>query len=387
MKKLTVFLIIFFMIFNINVLANNKENNEPTPVAQGAILIDAKTGRVLWGKNENEPLAMASTTKIMTAILAIEMGNLKDTVIVSKNATKAPPVKMFLKEGEEIKLKELLYALMMQSSNDAAVAIAEHISGDVETFCNLMTEKAKELGAKDTVFKTPNGLDSGDHHSTAYDMALITKYALKNETFLEIINTREISFKTNKSSYNIINKNRLLSEFNGANGVKTGYTGKAGHCFVGSATRDGLSLISVVLASGWGTKGKQQKWIDTKEILNYGFNNFKYETVLKKEDCQNVLNINKGYKENIPLYYENEIVLPLKNNELSQIKIETEIPDMLEAPIYENQKVGIAKVVLNNEVLAEVNILAKEKVARKTLFHNFNKVIKNWANILNFLYF
>ncbi|MDE6182062.1 MAG: D-alanyl-D-alanine carboxypeptidase [Eubacteriales bacterium] len=321
MKKLTVFFIIFLIIFNTTVFANNTENKEPNPVAQSAILIDAKTGRVLWGKNENEPLAMASTTKIMTAILAIEQGNLEDKVVVSKNATKAPPVKMFLKEGEEIKLKELLYALMMQSSNDAAVAIAEHISGDVETFCNMMTEKAKELGAKDTVFKTPNGLDSGDHHSTAYDMALIAKYAIQNQTFLEIINTREISFKTNKSSYNIINKNRLLSEFNGANGIKTGYTGKAGHCFVGSATRGDLTLISVVLASGWGNKGKQQKWIDTKEILNYGFNNFKYETVLKATDCQDILNINKGYKETIPLYYENEVVLPLKNEEISQIKI------------------------------------------------------------------
>ena len=183
MRKLTVFFIIFCIAFNINVLANNKENKEPNPVAKSAVLIDAETGRILWGKNENEPLAMASTTKIMTAILAIEEGNLNDTVAVSKKATKAPPVKMFLKEGEEIKLKELLYALMMQSSNDAAVAIAEHISGDVEIFCNMMTEKAKQLGAKNTVFKTPNGLDSGDHHSTAYDMALIARYALKNKTF------------------------------------------------------------------------------------------------------------------------------------------------------------------------------------------------------------
>ena len=383
MRKLTVFFIIFCITFNINVLANNKENKEPNPVAKSAVLIDAETGRILWGKNENEPLAMASTTKIMTAILAIEEGNLNDTVVVSKNATKTPPVKMFLKEGEEIKLKELLYALMMQSSNDAAVAIAEHISGDVETFCNMMTEKAKQLGAKNTVFKTPNGLDSGDHHSTAYDMALIARYALKNETFFEIINKREVSFKTNKSNYNIINKNRLLSEFNGANGIKTGYTGKAGHCFVGSATIDGLTLISVVLASGWGNKGKQQKWIDTKELLNYGFNNFKYETVLKKDDLKDTLKINKGYKEDVALYYENDVILPLTKEELSKIEIKNDIPNIFEAPIYVGQKIGTSKIILDNEILAEVNILTKEETNRKTIFFNFNKIIKNWINIFN----
>lgn len=383
MRKLTVFFIIFCITFNINVLANNKENKEPNPVAKSAVLIDAETGRILWGKNENEPLAMASTTKIMTAILAIEEGNLNDTVVVSKNATKTPPVKMFLKEGEEIKLKELLYALMMQSSNDAAVAIAEHISGDVETFCNMMTEKAKQLGAKNTVFKTPNGLDSGDHHSTAYDMALIARYALKNETFFEIINKREVSFKTNKSNYNIINKNRLLSEFNGANGIKTGYTGKAGHCFVGSATIDGLTLISVVLASGWGNKGKQQKWIDTKELLNYGFNNFKYETVLKKDDLKDTLKINKGYKEDVALYYENDVILPLTKEELSKIEIKNDIPNIFEAPIYVGQKIGTSKIMLDNEILAEVNILTKEETNRKTIFFNFNKIIKNWINIFN----
>lgn len=383
MRKLTVFFIIFCIAFNVNVLANNKENKEPNPVAKSAVLIDAETGRILWGKNENEPLAMASTTKIMTAILAIEEGNLNDTVVVSKNATKAPPVKMFLKEGEEIKLKELLYALMMQSSNDAAVAIAEHISGDVETFCNMMTEKAKQLGAKNTVFKTPNGLDSGDHHSTAYDMALIARYALKNETFFEIINKRDVSFKTNKSNYSIINKNRLLSEFNGANGIKTGYTGKAGHCFVGSATIDGLTLISVVLASGWGNKGKQQKWIDTKELLNYGFNNFKYETILKKDELKDTLKINKGYKENVALYYENDVILPLTKEELSKIEIKNDIPNIFEAPVYVGQKIGTAKIMLDNEILSEVNILTKEETNRKTIFFNFNKIIKNWINIFN----
>lgn len=378
MKKLTIFFIVFIFLFNLNIFAKT-----PNPNAKGAILIDANTGRVLWAKNQNQPMAMASTTKIMTAILAIERGNLEDIVKVSKNAVKAPKVKMYLKEGEEIKLKNLLYALMMQSSNDAAIAIAEHISPNVETFCNEMTQKAKEIGAKDTVFKTPNGLDLENHHSTPYDMALIAKYAMNNETFVKIINQKQISFKTNKSSYDILNKNRLLNEYNGANGIKTGYTNKAGHCFVGSAKRGDLSLISVVFASGWGNKGKEQKWIDTKQILNYGFENFKNYKILQQDNLEQNLQINKGNKDEISLYYENEIVLPLTNEEINNIKIQNNIPKILEAPIYKDQKIGTCQIILQDEILAEVNILAKESVEKNTFISNFKNIIKNWVNMIN----
>ncbi len=381
MKKFIIFFLVFFIFLTNIVFAT--DNTTPNVDAQSAILMDYKTGRVLFAKNENEPLAMASTTKIMTAILAIENGNLEDTVKVSKNAIKAPPVKMFLKENEEIKLKELLYALMLQSSNDAAVAIAEHISKDVETFCNAMTNKAKEIGAKDTVFRTPNGLDSLDHHSTAYDMALITRYALNNKEFMDIINTRQVSFKTNLSSYNITNKNILLSEFDGANGVKTGYTGKAGHCFVGSATQNDMTLISVVLASGWGQKGKEQKWIDTKNILNYGFKNFFYEKILSKEDCLETISIKKGTKDNISLYYENDISLPISKDEKENISIKLDYIKTLEAPVQKDQKVGVANIYINDNLVSQVNILTNENVNKKTFSSYINQIIKNWVNILN----
>ncbi len=380
MKKFIIFFLVFFIFLTNIVFAT--DNTTPNVDAQSAILMDYKTGRVLFAKNENEPLAMASTTKIMTAILAIENGNLEDTVKVSKNATKVPPVKMFLKENEEIKLKELLYALMLQSSNDAAVAIAEHISKDVETFCNAMTNKAKEIGAKDTVFRTPNGLDSLDHHSTAYDMALITRYALNNKDFMDIINTRQVSFKTNLSSYNITNKNRLLSEFDGANGVKTGYTGKAGHCFVGSATQNDMTLISVVLASGWGQKGKEQKWIDTKNILNYGFKNFSYEKILSKEDCQETISIKKGTKDTMSLYYENDISLPISKDEKENISIKLDYIKTLEAPVQKDQKVGVANIYINDNLVSQVNILTNENVNKKTFSSYINQIIKNWVNIL-----
>ncbi|WP_317368642.1 D-alanyl-D-alanine carboxypeptidase family protein [uncultured Tyzzerella sp.] len=380
MKKFVIFFLVFFILSTNIAFANDIEINVD---AQSAILMDYKTGRILYCKNEKEPLAMASTTKIMTAILAIENGNLEDIVKVSKNATKAPPVKMHLKENEEIKLKDLLYALMLQSSNDAAVAIAEHIYKDVETFCDNMTKKAKEIGAKDTVFRTPNGLDYLDHHSTAYDMAIIARYALSNKQFMDIINTKQVSFKTNVSSYDIINKNRLLSEFEGANGVKTGYTGKAGHCFVGSATQNDMTLISVVLASGWGEKGKRQKWIDTKTLLNYGFKNFSYENILSKNDCLDTISIIKGEKDTMPLYYENDIVLPISNkDEKEKISVKLDYIKSLDAPIKKDEKVGVANIYINDTLVAQTNILTKEDVDKKTFSYYINDIFKNWANII-----
>lgn len=378
MKKFIIFFLVFFLLSTNMAFANTIDLD-----AQGAILMDFKTGRILYSKNENTPLAMASTTKIMTAILAIENGNLDDIVKVSKNATKAPPVKMNLKENEEIKLKDLLYALMLESSNDAAVAIAEHIGNTVDNFCNMMTEKAKEVGAKDTIFRTPNGLDSLDHHSTAYDMAVITRYALNNQQFIDIINTKEASFKTNKSTYNMINKNRLLSEFEGANGVKTGYTGKAGHCFVGSATQNDMTLISVVLASGWGEKGKKQKWIDTKTLLNYGFNNFNYEKILTQNDCLDTINVVKGEVDTIPLYYENDIILPISKEEKENISVKLDYIKTLDAPIKANEKVGIANIYINDNLVAQTNILTKENIENKSFYSYINNIFKNWINILN----
>lgn len=380
MRKFILILLIIIIQTNVIVFAEDTIA-QPTINAQASILMDYETGRILWGKNIDEPLAMASTTKIMTAIVAIENASLDEIVTVSKNAASAPRVKMYLKENEEIKLEYLLYALMLQSSNDAAVAIAEHISGNVDIFCNLMTEKAKELGAKDTVFKTPNGLDSEDHHSTAYDLAVITRYALSNETFKKIIGTRNISFKSNLSSYDVVNKNRLLSEYGGAIGVKTGYTGKAGHCFVGAATIDGMTVISVVLASGWGSTGREQKWIDTKEILNYAFNNFKNEQVISIEDCQEVVEIRKGSQEYVQLTYEKEVVAPLKEDEKDKIEILYEYESIVDAPIYQNQKLGVAKIYIGDELLAEVNLLAKEGVAKNDFKAYFEKILKNWLNI------
>jgi D-alanyl-D-alanine carboxypeptidase (penicillin-binding protein 5/6) len=310
MKTFIPFLI--FLIFN-QVVLNAQEIEVQ---ATAAILLDADSGRVLWEKNAYDLLPMASTTKIMTAIVALENSNLDDIVTISSLAASQPKVRMNLKRGEEIKLEHLMYALMLNSFNDAAVAIAEHVSGSVEEFCNLMTARAKEMGAYNTSFKTPSGLDADGHFSTAYDMAIIAKEALKNEEFIKIITSRNWHASSNKTNYSLINKNRLLDEVEGAYGVKTGFTGLAGHCFVGSVKRD-LNLITVVLGSGH-AGNRNQKWRDTKEILSHGFSNFEnieiidgHTVALKSDDVLEVFEektvvkvyINNKLEKLIPLDY------------------------------------------------------------------------------------
>jgi len=378
LRRLFAFLTVFVVLGSVLVFG---EADLPDVEAHGAILMDAVTGRVLWEKNSREPLAMASTTKIMTAVLALEQGHMDDTVTVSKRAAAAARVKMYLQPGEEISLGGLLFALMMQSSNDAAVAIAEHISGSVEAFCAAMTTKAAELGANDTIFETPNGLDAGNHQSTAYDMALIARYALSNTMFLEIINTPHKVVTSSRTTYNITNKNRLLNEFEGANGVKTGFTNKAGHCFVGSAKRDDMQLISVVFASGWGQRGKEQKWVDTKRILNYGFDNFEYEMIINEGDLAGDLAILRSKTASVPLEFADSIMLPLCDADKTQIEITVILPNDMLAPVAENQQIGEAQVSVGGVQYASIPILATQGATRHDLKTSLEKVLKQFLQL------
>jgi len=378
MKKL-ILTLIFALFICTNIYAG--EIVQPKIAAQGAVLMDAKTSRVLWERNSQMPLAMASTTKIMTAIIALENGNLADTVTVSKRAASAPEVNMNLVSGEKLTLEALLYALMLQSHNDSAVAIAEHVGGNVENFCAKMTEKAKELGALDTVFETPNGLDAGNHHSTAYDMALITRYALQNEKFMDIINTAQITVHSDRRTFDLYNKNRLLSEYSGANGVKTGFTGKAGQCFIGAAQRDGMQLISVVLASGWGDAGKEQKWIDTKHLLDYGFGNYKYIDLLTEGDICSNINIAHTKFPLVAVALEKGLTLPLNTDEMATVKIQYKIPDTVMAPVEKGQIMGVCTVTMGDELIANINLLAQSSSPRHDLATSLKKILREWTQM------
>ncbi|MBQ7758426.1 D-alanyl-D-alanine carboxypeptidase family protein [Anaerotignum sp.] len=378
MKRMTLLLLLFLLS------ATPVFASEPNVAAQGAALIDGKTGRLLWEKNGEEPFAMASTTKIMTAILVLENTDLEDIVTISKNAAHQPEVHMDLKEGEQWKVGDLLSAMMLRSYNDAAVALAEHVSGDVESFCERMTEKAKEIGAMETVFGSPNGLDSHltdeQHHSTAYDMSLIAAYALENETFREIIAQGEINVADLEGKHlcNVTNADRFLKEYQGALGVKTGYTNKAGHCFVGAAEREDVLLVSTVLGSGWGTAGKEKKWTDTKVLMDYGFETFHTYEAVKAEQIFGEVKIADSPTELVETVLAEGYTALFSEEEIEELRLEADLPKEVEAPVEKGEKLGKATLWLEDEKLAEIDLLALETAYSYTLRERLWRLAENW---------
>ena len=348
-----------------------------TIYSKGSVLIEKESKRVLYEKNAHEKMAMASTTKIMTCIVAIEAGKLDEIVTVSGKAARAPKVKLNLKTGEKQKLGDLLYSLMLESHNDTAVAIAEHVGGSVEEFCAMMTEKAKAIGAENTCFETPNGLDGQAHYSTPYDMALIAAYALDNPEFVKIINTPQIEIPTTQvegsKKHTLINKNRFLSQYEGAEGVKTGYTSKAGHCFVGAVKKEDMELIGVALGAGWDSKGKSRKYTDVIKLMNYGYNNYKKYKVLDKGEEKGSVKVTNGKVEDVTLYVDETVILPLTEHEKETIELKKTVTDELQAPIDENQVVGKVEVICDGKVLKKVDLIAGQKVDKANLLDKLKR--------------
>lgn len=252
--------------------------------ARSAVLMDANNGRILFEKNGTEQLPMASTTKIMTLLITLENANPENTVTISSYASSMPEVKLHIREGEQYRLKDLCYSLMLESHNDSAVAIAEHVGGSVEAFAAMMNQKARDLGCYHTYFITPNGLDASDesgvHSTTAEDLARIMRACMKREDFLAI--TREPSWSFSDLSgtrhFTVNNKNAFLHMMEGALTGKTGFTNGAGYCYAGALERDGRRLIAVVLACGW-PSNRTWKWSDTQKLMNYGLTYFHPESV------------------------------------------------------------------------------------------------------------
>lgn len=355
-----------------------KELEENRLYAKAALLMDGETGRVLFGKNEEETMPMASTTKIMTCIVALENGNLDDEVTISAYAASMPKVHLGVRKGETYYLRDLLYSLMLESHNDVAVAIAEHIGGSVEGFSKMMNQKARDLGAYHTNFVTPNGLDAEGHYTTAVDLANIARYGISLPEFLEITNTASYSFQTvdKKRSFQISNKNAFLNQMDGAIGVKTGFTGGAGYCFVGAVKSGDKTLISVVLASGW-PPHRNYKWSDTKELMQYGLSNYEEKEVL-----------NENYKlDDIPVLngidcdaeaVEIRSSLSLLLGEEEQVEIEADLPDQLEAPIEKDAIVGQLTVKINGEEYRSIPIFATKSVERISFAYYLKKVIASF---------
>lgn len=374
-RKLSSIVMATFMCFSINFVNNTyaKERSldESDLSAKSAVLIDGDNGRIFFGKNEKEKRAMASTTKIMTCIVALENSKNNEIVEISKKAASMPKVKMNVVKGERYYLKDLLYAMMLESYNDVAVAVAECVGGSVENFANMMNKKAKEIGANNTGFVTPNGLDAKEHYSTAYDMAKIGAYAIKNKRFLEIINTKKYNLMEikNKRNITVVNKDNFLNLENDAIGIKTGFTGNAGYCFVGAIKNKGRTFVSCVLASGW-PPNKGYKWKDTVKLMDYGKGNYDFKSIIKKNK-QIVLPIKNGTKSKIKCTLDSSLKALVSNED--KINIKTKID--YKFPVNVKDKVGSVSVYINNKKVKNIKIISNEKVYKFDFAYCLRKVL------------
>lgn len=319
--------------------------------ARAALLLDADNNRILYEKNGTQVMAMASTTKIMTCILALEYGNPDDLVTVSAYAAAMPKVKCYLREGEQYRLGDLIYSMMLQSHNDAAAAIAEHIGGSIEGFAELMNQKAVDLGCTETLFITPNGLDAvkedGSFHSTtAYDLARIASYAIKNENFVRIIGTRSYSFSSadGKRSFTVSNADAFLDMMEGALGIKTGFTGQAGYCFVGALQRGEKTFVSVVLACGW-PPNKSYKWRDTRALMEYGISSYAYEEIPVAGEAP-VITVLNGKEKTVPAVMDPEPFGMLLSG-YDEVVYEREMNTVLTAPVEAGVVAGYDRYYVN----------------------------------------
>lgn len=355
------------------------QSEEPDNLyAQSAVLMDADSGRILFEKNGREARPMASTTKIMTCILALEEGDLSEEVTVSANAAAQPQVHLGMREGEQYRLEDLLYSLMLESHNDTAVAIAEHIAGSTEGFAALMNERAEAIGCEDTHFVTPNGLDAEDeggvHSTTAADLARIMRYCItqseKKEDFLRITQTESHAFSNldGSRSFSCYNHNAFLGMMDGAISGKTGYTADAGYCYVGALQRGERTFIVTLLACGW-PNHKTYKWSDTKALMNYGLENYEYRDVLQETDpaqipVENGIAQSRGLEDTAfvePLVEEPES-LELLVSEEDEITIKATMTEILEAPVAKDTVIGKITYYLNDTPIQEFPVVASNQV-------------------------
>ena len=334
----------------------------PAVSAKGAVLIDYMTGEILFEKNAKSKLPMASTTKIMSAMLALESGNLDEEFIVDSNAIKVEGSSMGLQEGDRVTMRTLVYGMLLPSGNDAANAAAVRLCGSVDAFVQLMNDRADELGLKSTHFVTPSGLDdyTDDHYSSAYDMAVLAKEALKNSDFREICGTYNAKLKYGNPPYErwLTNSNKLLNTCKGVIGVKTGFTDKAKRCLVSACERNGATLICVTLNA-------PNDWLDHSRLFDYGFNMFEKQK-LPTESNKYTVNVVGGTEDNV--ICETKIPqLNMLRGKADEVTSEVYIDHFLYAPVAGNTEVGKIKYYYKNELIHEEPIYTSKSVGYKKI--------------------
>lgn len=370
MVVLGIFCTLFILIQNPAAAAETGQQEEKEKLslnARAAVLMDADSGRILYGKNETMAFPMASTTKIMTLIVALEHNEPDQIVMASAGASAMPEVRLGVHEGERYRMEDLYYAMMLESFNDAAMMIAEGTVGSVENFAELMNEKAISLGCTQTYFITPNGLDAADekgvHSSTAEDMAKIMRYAIDNEDFLKITQTADYSFTDcdRKRSFEVHNKNVLLTMMDGVLSGKTGYTADAGYCYVCAVKKDDRTFIAALLGSGW-PPHKGYKWSDVQTLLDYGDKNYRYQTIdISKGVPDRQVHVMNGEQDFATVRAKQTNYRFLLSSE-DKVHVESVLPGQLEAPVEAGQSVGSIRIFVNGDLTAENDYVTINKI-------------------------
>ena len=358
MKKYWLIFMIFLLIPMMNVKAISTS-------ATSAVLMDQDSGRILYSENIHEVRSIASISKIMTGILAVESGKLDETVTVGDEILKAYGSGIYIKQGEKISLRDLVYGLMLRSGNDAAVTIATYVSGSVEEFVKLMNAKATELGMKHTTFNNPSGLDEEEgNYSCAYDMAILTSYAMKNKDYRTITGSKKHTVKTNKNTYVWHNKHKLLTQYKYATGGKTGFTKKARRTLVTTATNHDMNLVVVTLNDG-------DDFNDHKNLYEEAFSEYNSYTLLNKGE---VRIIGENYYTDDELYLKNDFKYLLRENEEDILKLKYEVNKMRKYK--SGDKVGVVKVYLGDKCIGEENIYVKKGNKKKSFWDKFMELFK-----------
>ena len=366
--------------------AANSET-KPTINSRRYAIYDRLSGRCIYGKDENKQTAMASTTKIMTAMIIIENCKLTDSVTVSAKAAGTGGSRLGLKKDDIITVNDLLYGLMLRSGNDAAVALAIHTAGSIEKFADLMNAKAIKLGLKNTHFVTPHGLDNEEHYTTAYELAKLTDYALKNETFAKIVKTQSTTITINNSPKQINNTNELLGNVNGVYGVKTGFTNNAGRCLVTSVKRDDMDLIIVVL----GADTRKDRAKDSMKLIEYAYK--RYQVVNLKEIIEKEFKLWRQINEKRIYINKGEGNIELEISEIKFPKIVTDVTPKieintttyLEAPVEKGQRIGTLTVKIENKILEEIEIKSSKTVKKRGILEYFSIIAKIYSGKISII--
>lgn len=350
------FLLIAMALTMLTVIASATPGTKqgPSVGARAAILYEPNGGRILFAKNELERLPMASTTKIMTALIALEQCNLSDVITVPKEAVGIEGSSVYLSEGTEVTVEDLIYSVLLQSANDAATVLAIHIGGDIHGFADIMNERAAEMGLCDTHFDNPHGLDSEEHYTTAGDLAILASVALQNDSFKEICSTYKYSFNLGDTARTVVNHNKLLKRYNGAFGVKTGFTRKSGRCLVSAAERNGINLIAVTL-------NDPDDWRDHTALLDFGFSSMTSIPLESICDIPTLISIVGSDKEAIPIYLSGDTNITVLKEEAEELSAKVEMPRYKSAPINIGDELGCIIVTVREKEISRISILAAEQ--------------------------